>query len=71
MANQIVSKSIYGAMPKILFELYNNINCLFLVIYFSLNGLPLKDLFAQILIYSVAVYRLLPQLLELLDMNKK
>ena len=60
LANQIVSKSIYGAMPKILFELIIILIVLFLVIYFSLNGLPLKDLFAQILIYSVAVYRLFP-----------
>jgi ABC-type multidrug transport system fused ATPase/permease subunit len=60
LANQIVSKSIYGAMPKILFELIIILITLSLVIYFSLNNLPLQDLFAQILIYSVAVYRLLP-----------
>lgn len=60
LANQIVSKSIYGAMPKILFELIIILITLSLIIYFSLNNLSLKDLFAQILIYSVVVYRLLP-----------
>lgn len=60
MANQIVSKSIYGAIPKILFELIIILIVLFLVVYFSLNELSLNNLFAQILIYSVAVYRLLP-----------
>jgi ABC-type bacteriocin/lantibiotic exporter with double-glycine peptidase domain len=60
LANQIVSKSIYGVMPKILFELIIILITLSFILYFSLNNLSLKDLFVQILIYSVVFYRLLP-----------
>ena len=60
LANQIVSKSIYGIMPKILFELIIILITLSFIVYFSLNNLSLKDLFVQILIYSVVFYRLLP-----------
>ena len=62
LANKLVSKSIYGAMPKILFEAIILLITLSLITYFSINDLPLKDLFAQLLIYSVVVYRLLPSI---------
>tara|TARA_Y100000591_G_C21815941_1_gene690717 strand:+ start:74 stop:1759 length:1686 start_codon:yes stop_codon:yes gene_type:complete len=60
LANQLVSKAIYGAMPKILFEFLIILITFSFIAFFSFNNLSLKDLFAQILIYSVAVYRLLP-----------
>ncbi len=71
LANQFVSKSIYGAMPKILFEAIIILITLSLIIYFSINNLPLKDLFAQILIYSVAVFRLLPSITGLARHEQK
>ena len=49
-------------MPKILFEAIILLITLSLIIYFSINDLSLKDLFAQLLIYSVVVYRLLPSI---------
>ena len=71
LANQFVSKSIYGAMPKILFEAIIILITFSLIIYFSINNLPLKDLFAQILIYSVAVFRLLPSITGLARHEQK
>jgi len=60
LAKQTISKSIMGAFPKIIFEFFLLLTTMLLITYFAFNSLSLNDLFAHLLIYAAAAFRILP-----------
>ena len=62
IAQQSINRNIVGIMPKILFEATLIIFVLLVIYYYKINNLSIESLFAQLLLFATAAFRVMPAL---------
>ncbi len=62
IAKQSTMRAIIGILPKIIFELILLIIICYLIYFYTSNNLSIDELFAQLLIYATAGFRIMPAL---------
>ena len=62
IARQSILRSIVGVMPKILFEASLIIFILLVIYHYTINNLSIESLFAQLILFATAAFRIMPAL---------
>ncbi|MDC3125768.1 ABC transporter ATP-binding protein/permease [Candidatus Pelagibacter sp.] len=62
IAKQSILRSIVGIMPKILFEASLIIFILLVIYHYIINDLSIESLFAQLILFATAAFRIMPAL---------
>jgi len=62
IAKQSTMRAIIGILPKIIFESTLLLIICYLIFFYTSNNLSIDDLFAQLLIYATAGFRIMPAL---------
>ncbi len=62
IAKQSILRSIVGVMPKILFEASLIIFILLVIYHYTINDLSIESLFAQLILFATAAFRIMPAL---------
>lgn len=62
IARQSILRSIVGIMPKIMFEASLIIFILLVIYHHTSNNLPIESLFAQLILFATAAFRIMPAL---------
>tara|TARA_Y100000389_G_scaffold203786_1_gene253465 strand:- start:5593 stop:7308 length:1716 start_codon:yes stop_codon:yes gene_type:complete len=66
IAKQSVNRNVIGILPRVIFEASLIMFILFLIYHYKSNDLSVESLFAQLLLFATAAFRVLPALNNIL-----